>query len=73
MLRLRKLVINRRRKEDLLSIFLDISHLVSLDFRISAHPGHDGSKNERSRCLQVAHRGASRGGCDTGCGRGLTV
>ena len=28
---------------------LNIAHLVSLDLSISAHPGHDGSKKERSR------------------------
>ena len=52
---------------------LDVTHLVSLDLRMSAQPGHDGSKKLRSRCLQVGQRGASTGGCDTGCGRGATV
>ena len=52
---------------------LVISYLVSLDLRISEHPGQLGSKKDKSNCLQVRQRGASIGGWDTGWGRGATV
>ena len=50
-----------------------LTNLVSLEVRISAHAGQEGSKKLRSRVLQVEQSGLSSGGWDTGWSRGLAT
>ena len=52
---------------------IERAYLVSLEVRISPHPGQEGSKKLRSRWRQVEQSGLSRGGWLTGWSRGAAV